>query len=249
MKAMRLQDKVAIITGGANGIGRETALLFAKNGAKLVIADFDGERGPQVVEEIRQLGGEAIFVRADVSSREDVQSMVDAALNAFSRIDVLVNNAGITRDGFLVKMDQAAWDQVIAINLTGVFVCTQLVAGVMMQQGHGVILNAASVVGLYGNIGQTNYVATKSGVIGMTKTWAKELGPKGIRVNAVAPGFIVTGMTDKVPDKVLTLMQERTPLRRLGQPSDIANAYLFLASDEASFINGAVLSVDGGLTF
>jgi 3-oxoacyl-[acyl-carrier protein] reductase len=246
---MRLQDKVAIITGGANGIGRETALLFAKNGAKLVIADFDETNGGRTVEEIRAQGGEAEFVKVDVSNGDDVERMVAVAVERFGRIDVLVNNAGITRDGFLTKTDKAMWDQVIAINLTGVFQCTQAAVKVMLEQGSGVVLNAASVVALYGNIGQTNYAATKAGVIGLTKTWAKELGPKGIRVNAVAPGFIVTAMTDKVPEKVLSAMKEKTPLRRLGQPIDIAYAYLFLASDEASFINGAVLSVDGGLTF
>ncbi|MGB8954664.1 MAG: 3-oxoacyl-ACP reductase FabG [Tumebacillaceae bacterium] len=245
---MRLQDKVTILTGGANGIGKETAFLFAKNGAKLVLADFDETAGARTLEELRALGADVAFVKTDVSNRNDVQRMVDATLERFSRIDILVNNAGITRDGFLTKLDPQHWDQVISINLTGVFNCTQLVAQKMMEQGSGVILNAASVVALYGNIGQTNYAATKAGVVGMTKSWAKELGPKGVRCNAVAPGFIVTGMTDKVPDKVLDHMQANTPLRRLGQPSDIANAYLFLASDEASFINGAVLSVDGGLT-
>ena len=245
---MRLQDKVAIITGGANGIGKETAFLFAKHGAKLVLADFDEAAGAAALEELRATGAEAEFIKTDVSNREDVQRMVDTALERFSRIDILINNAGITRDGFLTKLDPNHWDQVIAINLTGVFNCTQLVAAKMMEQGSGVILNAASVVALYGNMGQTNYAATKAGVVGMTKSWAKELGPKGVRCNAVAPGFIVTNMTDKVPDKVLTHMQQNTPLRRLGQPGDIANAYLFLASDEASFVNGAVLSVDGGLT-
>ena len=245
---MRLQDKVAIITGGANGIGKETAFLFAKNGAKLVLADFDAAAGAQTLEELRAGSADVEFVQTDVSNREDVQRMIDITLERFSRIDILINNAGITRDGFLTKLDPQHWDQVIAINLTGVFNCTQLVALKMMEQGSGVILNAASVVGLYGNIGQTNYAATKAGVVGMTKSWAKELGPKGVRCNAVAPGFIVTGMTDKVPDKVLDHMRANTPLRRLGQPSDIANAYLFLASDEASFVNGAVLSVDGGLT-
>jgi 3-oxoacyl-[acyl-carrier protein] reductase len=246
---MRLQDKTAIITGGANGIGRETALLFAKNGAKLVIADFDETNGQTVADEIRALGSEAVFVKADVSNPEDAEKMVGVALERFGRLDILINNAGITRDGFLVKMEQEQWDKVISINLTGVFLCTQAAAKAMMAQGSGVILNAASVVALYGNVGQTNYAAAKAGVIGMTKTWAKELGPKGVRVNAVAPGFVVTGMTEKVPEKVLGMMVQQTPLRRLGQPIDIANAYLFLASDEASFINGAVLSVDGGLSF
>jgi 3-oxoacyl-[acyl-carrier protein] reductase len=246
--SMRLLNKVAIITGGASGIGKETARLFAQNGAKLVIADYNEAAGQTALEELLALGTEAEFVKADVSNRDDVQNLVNTAVEKFGRIDILVNNAGITRDGWLVKMDPAQWDQVISINLTGVFTCTQLAAGIMMQQGEGVILNAASVVGLYGNVGQTNYAAAKAGVIGMTKSWAKELGPKGIRVNAVAPGFIVTGMTDKMPEKVLGMMEEKTPLRRLGQPEDIAKAYLFLASDDASFVNGAVLSVDGGLT-
>ncbi|KEO82625.1 3-oxoacyl-ACP reductase FabG [Tumebacillus flagellatus] len=245
---MRLLNKVAIITGGASGIGKETARLFAQNGAKLVIADYNEEAGQAALEELHALGAEAEFVRADVSNREDVQNLINTAKSKFGAIDILVNNAGITRDGWLVKMDPAQWDQVISINLTGVFNCTQSAASVMMEQGSGVILNAASVVGLYGNIGQTNYAAAKAGVIGMTKSWAKELGPKGIRVNAVAPGFIMTGMTDKMPEKVLGMMEEKTPLRRLGQPDDIAKAYLFLASDDASFVNGAVLSVDGGLT-
>jgi 3-oxoacyl-[acyl-carrier protein] reductase len=246
---MRLHDKVALITGAASGIGKATAHVFARNGAKLVIADFDEDLGMVTVEELRHVGAEAEFVKTNVSNLYDVQQMVDAAVKRFSRIDVLVNNAGIVRDGLLTKLDPSQFDQVVAVNLTGVFYCTQAVARVMVPQGHGVILNAASVVGLYGNIGQTNYVAAKSGVIGMTKTWAKELGPKGIRVNAVAPGFIMTGMTEQMPAKVLDTMKEKTPLRRLGQPEDIAHAYLFLASDEASFINGAVLSVDGGLTF
>ncbi|RNB92442.1 3-oxoacyl-ACP reductase FabG [Brevibacillus fluminis] len=246
---MRLQDKVALITGGANGIGRATALLFAKNGAKLMIADYDEDEGLETVKALHQLGSEAEFIKVNVANLHEVQHMMDATVARFSRIDVLVNNAGITRDGFLAKMDPTQWDQVIAVNLTGVFYCAQAASRVMLAQGYGVILNAASVVGIYGNIGQTNYTATKSGVIGMTKTWAKELGPKGIRVNAVAPGFIMTSMTEKVPEKVLDSMVQKTPLRRLGQPDDVANAYLYLASDDASFINGVVLSVDGGLTF
>lgn len=246
---MRLQDKVVLITGGANGIGRATAMLFAKNGAKLMIADYDEDEGLETIKALRSMGSEAEFVKVNVANMHEVEQMVDATVARFSRIDVLVNNAGITRDGFLAKLNPTQWDQVIAVNLTGVFYCAQATSRVMLAQGHGVILNAASVVGIYGNIGQTNYTATKSGVIGMTKTWAKELGPKGIRVNAVAPGFIMTSMTEKVPEKVLDSMVEKTPLRRLGQPDDVANAYLYLASDDASFINGVVLSVDGGLTF
>jgi len=244
---MRLAGKVAIITGGARGIGRETALLFAREGARVVLGDLDAEAGDATVREIRAAGGEALFVSVNVADAGQVQAMADATVERFGRIDILVNNAGITRDAFLTKMSPEQWEQVIAVNLTGVFNCTRAVAPVMIAQGSGRILNAASVVGLYGNLGQTNYAASKAGVIAMTRTWAKELGRKGITVNAVAPGFIVTEMTAKVPEKVLEMMREKTPLGRLGHPRDVAYAYLFLASDEAAYINGAVLSVDGGL--
>lgn len=244
---MRLAGKVAIITGGARGIGRETALLFAREGARVVLGDLDAEAGEAAVREIRSGGGEALFVSVNVADTGQVQAMVDATVQRFGRIDILVNNAGITRDAFLTKMSPEQWEQVIAVNLTGVFNCTRAVAPVMIAQGGGRILNAASVVGLYGNLGQTNYAASKAGVIAMTRTWAKELGRKGITVNAVAPGFIVTEMTARVPEKVLEMMREKTPLGRLGHPRDVAYAYLFLASDEAAYINGAVLSVDGGL--
>lgn len=244
---MRLAGKVALITGGGKGIGRETALLFAWEGADLVIADVDTDAGEATVAEVIRLGREAIFCRVDVSDRAEVQAMVQTAVQRFGRVDVLLNNAGVTRDGFLTKMDEASWNTVININLTGVFNCTQAVVPVMMQQGSGSIISASSVVGVYGNLGQTNYAASKAGVIGMTKSWAKELGKKGIRANAVAPGFILSDMTSKVPEKVLEMMKEKTPLGRLGTPRDVAWAYLFLASDESSFINGAVLGVDGGL--
>ncbi|GAW93812.1 3-oxoacyl-ACP reductase FabG [Calderihabitans maritimus] len=244
---MRLKDKVAIITGGAKGIGEETSLLFAKEGAKVVIVDYDEEAGKSVVKKLEELGTEVLFFEADVTDRESIQQITVKTKEKFGRIDILINNAGITADAFLTKMSEEQWDRVIAVNLKGVYNCTQAVAPVMLEQGSGVILNASSVVGIYGNIGQTNYAATKAGVIGMTKSWAKELGPKGIRVNAVAPGFIVTDMTAKVPEKVLEFMRSKTPLGRLGQPRDVAAAYLFLASDEASFINGQVLGVDGGL--
>lgn len=244
---MRLKDKVVIITGGARGIGKETALLFAQEGAKVVLGDYDAVTGEATMREIQKRGGQVLFFRVDVVDMTQVQAMVDGALEKFSRIDVLINNAGITRDAFLTKMTLEQWDEVVSVNLTGVFNCTRAVAPVMINQGSGRILNAASVVGLYGNLGQTNYAATKAGVIGMTRTWARELGRKGITVNAVAPGFIVSDMTVKVPEKVLEMIKEKTPLGRLGQPRDVAYAYLFLASDEASFINGAVLSVDGGL--
>lgn len=244
---MRLKDKVALITGGARGIGRETALLFMKEGAKVVIADFDEVAGQAMEEEMSKLGGEGFFVPVNVADHTQAMSMVKAVVDRYGRVDILINNAGITRDGFLTKTSPEQWEQVIAVNLTGVFNCTQAVATVMLAQGSGRIINASSVVGLYGNIGQTNYAATKAGVIGMTRSWAKELGRKGITVNAVAPGFIVTDMTATVPEKVLGQMREKTPLGRLGQAQDVANAYLFLASDEASYINGTVLSVDGGL--
>ncbi|WP_027718920.1 3-oxoacyl-ACP reductase FabG [Desulfovirgula thermocuniculi] len=244
---MRLKDKVAIITGGAKGIGRETALLFAREGAKVVIGDFDEEAGRKTLEDILALGAEALFCKVDVTDRVSVEEMVKKTKERFGRVDILINNAGITADALLTKMTDQQWDKVIDVNLKGVFLCTRAVAPVMIEQGYGVILNASSVVGVYGNIGQTNYAATKAGVIGMTRSWAKELGRKGIRVNAVAPGFIMTEMTARVPEKILELMKEKTPLGRLGQPRDVAAAYLFLASDEASFINGQVLGVDGGL--
>lgn len=244
---MHLRDKVAIITGGARGIGKETGLLFLREGARIVVADFDRSAGEAMEKEIRELGGEGYFFQVDVTDRKQTQAMVENVLERFGRIDILINNAGITRDGFLTKLNEEEWEQVIAVNLTGVFHCTQAVVQVMISQGYGRVINASSVVGVYGNYGQTNYAATKSGVIGMTKSWAKELGRKGITVNAVAPGFIVTDMTTKVPEKVLKIMQEKTPVGRLGQPQDVAQAYLFLASDEASYINGAILNVDGGL--
>lgn len=245
---MRLQDRVAIITGGGSGLGRTTAITFAREGARVVLAEIDALSGTAAAAGIRQSGGDATFIKTDVTREDDVQNLVDRVRHDHGRIDVLVNNAGIVQDARLVKMSFAQWQQVLAVNLTGVFLCGQAVARVMEgQEAGGVILNASSVVGLYGNFGQSNYVATKAGVIGLTKTWARELGRKNIRVNAVAPGFIATEMVNTVPEKVLAVMQEKTALNRLGKPEDIANAYLFLASDEAAFITGAVLSVDGGL--
>jgi len=252
----RLKGKVAIITGSAMGIGKATALKFAREGAKVVVCDVAADAGQAVVDEIAAMGGEAFFVAVDVTSAESVQALVDATVTRWGRVDILVNNAGITRDALLVKvkdgeivdqMSEAAFDAVVNVNLKGVFLCTRAVAPVMIRQGSGVILNAASVVGLYGNFGQTNYVATKAGVIGMTRVWARELGRKGIRVNTVAPGFILTDMVKKMPEKVLASMQEKVPLGRLGEPEDVANAYAWLASDEASYVNGAVISVDGGI--
>ncbi|HKM68086.1 MAG TPA: 3-oxoacyl-[acyl-carrier-protein] reductase [Candidatus Acidoferrum sp.] len=244
---MRLRDQVALITGGLNGLGRETALVFAREGAKVAVCDLASDGG-ELVAAIRAAGGECHYIPADVSDFAQVQSMVSQVVEKFGKIDILINNAGITRDATLLKMTEEQWQQVIGVNLGGVFHCTKAVAPHMVEKGRGRIINASSIVGLYGNFGQTNYSASKAGVIAMTKTWARELGPKGIRVNAVAPGFIATDMVKKMPEKVLQTMAEKTPLRRMGEPRDVANAYLFLASEEAEFINGVVLSVDGGLT-
>jgi 3-oxoacyl-[acyl-carrier protein] reductase len=245
-KGMRLQNKVALITGAGRGIGRATALRFAAEGAAVVVADIDLAVVEAVVAEITAVSGSALAVQVDVTNREAVQEMVQAAVTQYGRVDILVNNAGITRDAQLIKMSAAAFDQVVDVNLKGVFNCTQAAAPFMIEQGSGVILNASSVVATYGNFGQSNYVASKAGVVGLTKVWARELGRKGIRVNAVAPGFIHTRMTEGIPDKVMDKLTERIPLQRLGQPEEIANAYLWLASDEAAYITGHTLAVDGG---
>lgn len=243
----RLAGRVALITGAGQGIGRAIALRFAQEGAKVVALDVVPDGINALVSEIKAAGGEALAVVCDVTQREQVAGAVQAALDAFGQIDILCNNAGITRDARLVKMTEEQFDQVIAVNLKGVFNMTQAVAPHMIERGYGRIITTSSVVGLYGNFGQTNYVASKAGVIGMTRVWARELGPKGITANAVAPGFIATDMVKTVPQEVLERFVNMTPVRRLGQPEDIANAFLFLASDEAAFVNGAVLSVDGGL--
>ncbi len=250
---MRLQDKICIVTGGAAGIGKATAERFAEEGATVVLCDLNEAAGQATAAAI---GGAASFVKVNVADRQAVGAFVDGVVAQFGRVDVLVNNAGVLRDGTLVKvkdgelvkqMPEADFDLVVSVNLKGVFNCTQAVAPHMIRQGGGVILNATSIVGLDGNFGQTNYVATKAGVIGMTKVWARELGRSGIRVNAIAPGFTATEMVAAMPENILAGMRARTPLGRLGDPRDIANAYLFLASDEASFITGEVLRVDGGI--
>ena len=244
---MKLENKVAIITGAGSGIGKETALLFAGEGARVVVADINEKGGSDTVDVIKRNGGEGFFVKLDASSREQSKQMASEALLRYGRIDVLINNAGIVQDALILKMTEEQWDRVINVNLKGAFNCIQAVAETMINQGNGVIINASSVVGLFGNVGQTNYAAAKAGLIGMTKALAKELGKKGVRVNAIAPGFIVTPMTSNVPEKILEIMKEKTPLRRLGEPMDVAYAYLYLASDDAKFITGAVVSVDGGL--
>ncbi|WP_043930578.1 3-oxoacyl-ACP reductase FabG [Bacillus sp. EB01] len=244
---MRLMDKVAIVTGGGRGIGEATAVRFAAEGAKVVVADVNREDIDRTVAMIVESGGMAVGMVVDVTDGGQVEKMVSDAAEQFGSVDIVVNNAGITADATLLKMEESQWERVIDVNLKGVFLVGQAAAKVMKEQQGGVILNASSVVGLYGNFGQTNYAATKWGVIGMTKTWAKELGRYGVRVNAVAPGFINTPMVAKMPEKVLDMMKGKSVLGILGEPADIANAYLFLASDEARYVTGTVLSVDGGV--
>lgn len=244
---MRLKDKVAIITGSANGIGKAAVEVFVNEGAKVVIADFAKEQGEQLESELLAQNHDVLFVQLNVASKDSVQAMVDTVLSKYGKIDILINNAGITKDAMLVKMTEEDFDRVLDVNLKGVFNCTQTVVPHMVAQGYGKIINTSSVSGVYGNVGQTNYAATKAAVVGMTKTWAKELGRKGLNVNAVAPGFTRTSMTEKMPDKVLNYMESIVSLQRLGDPKDIANAYLFLASDESSYVNGHVLHVDGGI--
>jgi 3-oxoacyl-[acyl-carrier protein] reductase len=243
-----MSTKVVLITGGAAGIGRATANGFLADGYKVWIWDLNAIAIDVAVNHWKTQGFEVGYDVVDVSDYQAVESAVQRIADADGCIDVLVNNAGITMDRSLLKMDPASWQKVIDVNLTGVFNCSRVVAELMAGHGSGVILNASSVVGLYGNFGQTNYVATKAGVIGMTKTMARELGRKGIRVNAVAPGFIATEMVQKMPQEVIDGMISKTPAGRMGTPEDIANAYVFLASDKASFITGTVISVDGGIT-
>jgi 3-oxoacyl-[acyl-carrier protein] reductase len=235
---MRLKNKICIVTGAAQGIGAATVAKFAAEGATVIGCDRRADPIP----------GAAATFAVDVTDRVQVDAMVAAVKAQYGRIDVLVNNAGITKDARLVKMTLQQFDAVIDVNLRGVFHCAQAVADTMVAQGSGVILNASSVVGLYGNFGQTNYAAAKFGVIGFTKTWSRELGPKGVRVNAVAPGFVQTPILATVPEKVLDQMRSQVPLGRLAEPAEIANVYAFLASDEASYINGTVIEVSGGMT-
>ena len=248
MTSPRLLNKVALITGAAQGIGLATALKFAAEGAIVIVCDMNPASVDAAVAQCRALGATAEGFVADVTDRAAIDDLVARVMAQFGRIDVLVNNAGITQDARLQKMTIEQFDKVIDVNLRGVFHCAQAVADIMVAQGSGVILNASSVVGIYGNFGQTNYAATKFGVIGFTKTWSRELGPKGVRVNAVAPGFITTPMVAAMPEKVLQDLVAKVPLKRLGKPEDIANVYAFLASDEASYINGAVIEVSGGMS-
>jgi 3-oxoacyl-[acyl-carrier protein] reductase len=254
--SLGLRDKVVIVTGAAAGIGRATARRFAAEGCRVAGFDLNAGAGEALVAEISNAGGQGHFAVVNVADAASVEAGVAGVVAKWNRVDVLVNNAGILRDGQLVKwkdgavqqsMTDEAWDAVLGVNLKGVFHCARAVVPHMIAGGGGVVLNASSVVGLYGNFGQTNYVASKAGVIGMTRAWARELGRHRIRVNAVAPGFVSTEILRSMPQKILDTMVEHTPLGRIGRPDDIANAYVWLASDEASFVTGHCLSVDGGV--
>lgn len=233
----RFENKVVVITGGAAGIGAAAAQKFVEEGAHVFVWDV---KQPDNTS--------AKFMKVNIANYEEVETATKSIVAQCGRVDILINNAGITRDASLQKMTHENWQQVLDVNLTGVFYCTKAISPFMIQNNYGRIINTSSIVGLYGNYGQTNYAATKSGVIGLTKTWARELGKHNITVNAVAPGFIATDMIATVPQKVIELMREKVPLKKLGTPEDVANCYLFLASNEAQFISGAVISVDGGLT-
>ncbi|SMC71501.1 beta-ketoacyl-ACP reductase [Sporomusa malonica] len=242
-----LKDKVVIITGAASGIGKATALRFAEEGAHIVVADFAD--GTAVVDQVMEKGVQALYVSVNVTDPDSVATMVAKTIEVFGRVDILINNAGITKDAMMKKMTKEAWDAVINVNLTGVFNCTSAILPHMLEKKEGVVLTTSSVVGIYGNLGQTNYAAAKWGVIGMTKSWAKEMAKNGLRFNCVAPGFIATEMVKKIPDQVLNeRILVKVPAGRLGEPEEIAAAFAFLASDDAKFINGTVLSVDGACT-
>lgn len=237
-----LENKIAIITGGGRGIGKEIANQYSEQGATVIIAEFDENSGKNVADDI---GG--YFFKTDIRNENEVSSLFDYVKTNFSCIDILVNNAGVLNDSTLKKLKPDQFDNVIDVNLRGTYLCGKAASHIMIEQDEGVILNAASVVAHNGNFGQTNYVASKTGVIGMTKVWARELGKNGIRVNAVAPGFIKTDMTAQMPEKIIQMMEEKVPLKRWGKPEDVANVYTFLASDMASYITGTVFNVDGGV--
>ncbi|WP_175988933.1 3-oxoacyl-[acyl-carrier-protein] reductase [Bacillus sp. Marseille-Q1617] len=245
---MNLDGKVALVTGASRGIGREIALELAREGAKVVVNYSGSEaKANEVVDEIKSTGREAVAIQCNVADSDSVQAMVKETISQFGALDILVNNAGITKDNLLMRMKENEWDDVININLKGVFLCTKAVTRQMMKQRSGRIINISSIVGVSGNPGQANYVAAKSGVIGLTKTAAKELAPRGITVNAIAPGFISTDMTDQLPEDVRNEMLKQIPLNRFGDPKDIARVVSFIASDSSSYMTGQTLHIDGGM--
>jgi len=239
--------KVAVVTGASRGIGRSISLALAAKGAKIVAVDLDIAATEEVVEELKKAGAEAVAVQGNVTVAEDAEKMIEAAVQAFGRVDILVNNAGITRDGLLVRMKDEDWDAVLTVNLKGAFLCTRAASKVMTKQRSGRIINIASIVGQMGNAGQANYCASKAGLIGLTKSNARELAKRNITVNAVAPGFIATAMTDALPEKVRNELTAQIPLERLGSPEDIANAVLFLSAESSGYITGQVIGVNGGM--
>ncbi len=244
---MRFKDKLTLVTGSARGIGREIALAFAKEGSDVVICDVNLEAALNTQKEIQAMGRQSLALAVDVTGLSQVEEMVNKILDKFKKIDILVNNAGITKDGLLLRMSEADWDSVIDVNLKGTFNCTRSVAKVMLKNRAGKIINIASIIGIIGNAGQVNYAASKAGVIALTKTTARELASRGICVNAIAPGFIKTEMTAKLPTEVQEKMLSQIPLARFGQPQDVADLCLFLASSDADYITGQVIVVDGGM--
>lgn len=245
---MDLAKKVALVTGGSRGIGKEIALELARNGANVAISYVSNEvKAKEVIDEIGSLGVKAIAIKADVSKEEEVQEMIKKVEEEFNTIDILVNNAGVTKDNLLIRMKEEEWDEVMSVNLKGTFLCTKAVSRMMMKKRYGKIINITSVVGITGNVGQGNYSASKAGVIGFTKSMARELASRGIRVNAVAPGFIETDMTDVLKEDIKDAMLKSIPLGIFGKPKDIADAVVFLASSKSDYITGQVVNVNGGM--
>ncbi len=244
----KLKNRVVIITGGANGIGKAAAIRFAKEGATVIIWDVEKQKGLNLIKLLEEMGFKAVFDEVNISDMNSVGKATKEVIDEFGKIDILINNAGILRDASLLNMTEEQFQMVIDVNLKGAFNCTKAVVPFMVANGYGRIVQSSSIVALYGNYGQTNYVASKAGIVGMTKVWARELGRKGITVNAVAPGFIATDMIETIPENIREAMLNKIPANRMGTPDEVANVYLFLASDEASYINGTVIHVDGGAT-